>query len=114
MKYLIWIISILLISNTALAIEETIVLVDYNKNDVQACQEIETLQGPTGYRMVGPPSAMAKFKASVKEEAESTGATHIVWSYVDSGLERTLYGKVYNCNNRIKNTQKYHSKLLNY
>lgn len=114
MKNLLWVASIFLLSNTALAIEESTIVVDYNKINVQACQQIETLEGPTGYRMMGPPEVLGSFKDKVRKKAEDIGATHIVWSYVESGLERQIYGKVYNCNSPAENKRVRTSKLLNY
>ncbi len=49
------------------------------REDVKGCQFLATFQGPSGYRMWGPPMVIGNFKNEVIRQAENIGATHILW-----------------------------------
>lgn len=58
--------------------QSTIVEVS-DQEQVKGCQFLESFQGPTGYRMWGPPMVIGNFKSEAIQKAEMLGATHILW-----------------------------------
>jgi hypothetical protein len=77
--------------------------------EVKGCQFLESFQGPSGYRMWGPPMVIGNFKNEAILKAKRIGATHIlwrnkvIWSYNPpwsdkvKGLGETAFVDAYRC-----------------
>ncbi len=71
--------------------------------EVEGCQLLESFQGPSGYRMWGPPMVIGNFKNEVIRKAEIIGGTHILWRNSihwrnkGTGLGETAVLDVYKC-----------------
>jgi hypothetical protein len=77
--------------------------------EVKGCQFLESFQGPSGYRMWGPPMVVGNFKNEAVQKARRIGATHILWrnkvywgnnspsSYKVKGLGETAFVDAYRC-----------------
>jgi hypothetical protein len=77
--------------------------------EVKGCQFLESFQGPSGYRMWGPPMVVGNFKNEAVQKAKIIGATHILWrnkvywgnnspsSYKVKGLGETAFVDAYRC-----------------
>jgi hypothetical protein len=76
--------------------------------EVKGCQFLESFQGPSGYRMWGPPMVIGNFKNEAIQKAERIGATHILWrnkilwnnppeSNKVKGLRETAFVDAYKC-----------------
>ncbi len=52
-----------------------------DRAQVRGCQFLASFQGPSGYRMWGPPMVIGNFKNEAIQKAEMLGATHILWRY---------------------------------
>lgn len=74
-----------------------------DREQVKGCQLLESFQGPSGYRMWGPPMVIGNFKNEAIREAEKIGATHILWRYSiiwrnkSTGLGETAFVDAYKC-----------------
>jgi hypothetical protein len=93
------------------------------REEVKGCQLLESFQGPSGYRMWGPPMVIGNFKNEVIQKAENIGATHILWrnnilwgnnipwSNKVTGLGETAFVDVYKCpvskSNKEENREEY-------
>ncbi len=79
------------------------------REQVKGCQLLASFQGPSGYRMWGPPMVLGNFKNEVMRQAENIGATHILWrnnilwgnyspwSNKVTGLGETAFVDAYRC-----------------
>ncbi len=74
-----------------------------DREQVKGCQLLESFQGPSGYRMWGPPMVIGNFKNEVIQKAEMIGATHILWRKnvlwrnKGTGLTETAFVDAYKC-----------------
>lgn len=89
--------ALIAIASSAQAFENHQPVIIASAANVGQCQLVGTFRGPTGYRMMGSPSVAAGFEGGAMQMAAEKGATHMVWAYEDSGLERTVLGKAYKC-----------------
>ncbi len=76
---------------------------------VKGCKLLASFQGPSGYRMWGPPMVIGDFKNEAIQKAEMLGATHILWrnkilwrdytpwSNRVTGLSETAFVDAYKC-----------------
>lgn len=97
LHYMIASFIILLIYQTACAAENRITVIE--PNSVSSCSYIGTIEGPSGYRMVGAPPVTGNFKTQAMAKASKMGATHISWAQQENLLSETIVANVYNCNN---------------
>jgi len=97
MKKLFLVASLIVLSSSAQAIEHSNKVIVTDEDMIQGCQNLETLEAPAEYRMIGTPGVALGFKSEVLKKAEQLGATHITLTYEDSQLRRTAYGRIYKC-----------------
>ncbi len=80
-----------------------------DREQVKGCKLLASFQGPSGYRMWGPPMVIGDFKNEAIQKAEMLGATHILWrnkilwreyspwSNKVAGLGETAFVDAYKC-----------------
>jgi len=85
------------LSNSAFALDHPNHIVVADEDQVRDCRQLDTIEAREGYRMMGTPEAANGFKDEVLKKAQKMGATHVTWTYVDSQLRRTIYGRIYKC-----------------
>lgn len=98
MKNIFLVASFIALSSSAFALDQTGQIVVADEDQVKECQQLDTIEAREGYRMMGTPEAANGFKNEVIKKAQEMGATHVTWTYVDSQLRRTIYGRIYKCN----------------
>jgi len=89
--------ALIAIASSVQAFENQKPVIIASASNVEQCQLVGIFRGPTGYRMMGSPSVAAGFESGAMQMAAEKGATHMVWAYEDSSLERTVLGKAYKC-----------------
>ncbi len=89
------------LSNSAFALDYSNHIVVVDEGQVRDCRQLDTIEAREGYRMMGTPEAANGFKDEVLKKAREMGATHVTWTYVDSQLRRTIYGRIYTCDTAI-------------
>jgi hypothetical protein len=102
---------------------QSIIIEASDREQVKGCQLLESFQGPSGYRMWGPPMVIGNFKNEAIQKAERIGATHILWrnkvlwsnnshwSNKVKGLGETAFVDAYKCpvseGNKEENREEY-------
>ena len=70
-------------------------MIEAQPRDIVECQLVGQVHGESEYAYLAIGTQIAKDRAL--QEASNIGATHVVWSEIDSGIRPLAIGRAYRC-----------------